>query len=132
MLQKLVPEDMMQPFNNAYSHGVVIPPNARTLYTSGQIGARPDGTLPADGAEQARNVWVNLLSVIRAAEMDVADIVKLTIYVVDEAVFPVFAEERRRILGDIKPPAATAIYVPRLILPEWKIEVEAIAAKVTL
>ena len=56
MLQKIVPEDMMQPFNNAYSHGVVIPSNARTLYTSGQIGARPDGTLPADGAEQARNV----------------------------------------------------------------------------
>jgi 2-iminobutanoate/2-iminopropanoate deaminase len=67
MLQKIVPDDMMQPFNNAYSHGVVIPSNARTLYTSGQIGARPDGTLPADGAEQARNVWVNLLSVIRAA-----------------------------------------------------------------
>ena len=50
MLQKIVPETIMQPFNNAYSHGVLIPPNARVLHLSGQIGARPDGVVPDDAA----------------------------------------------------------------------------------
>ena len=130
MLEKITPDGIMKPFNNAYSHGVVIPANARVLHLSGQIGARPDGTVPEDGHEQAENVWKNVLAVVRGAGMDVADIVKLTAYIVDETIYPSYAAARSRDLGDITPPASTAICVPRLILPEWKIEVEAIAAKV--
>ena len=33
-----------------YSHSVEIPPNARWLVTAGQVGVRPDGTIP-DGFE---------------------------------------------------------------------------------
>ena len=130
MLQKIVPETIMQPFNNAYSHGVLIPSNARVLHLSGQIGARPDGVVPDDAEEQAENVWNNVLEIIKAADMTVENIVKLTAFIVDEAVFPFYAAARNRNLGGIKPPASTAIYVPRLVLPEWKIEVEAIAASV--
>jgi enamine deaminase RidA (YjgF/YER057c/UK114 family) len=130
MLEKLVPDTVMQPFNRAYSHGVVIPANARVLHISGQIGARLDGTVPDDGAEQAENAWRNVVAVVRAAEMDVGDIVKLTAYVVDEDVYPAYAAARNRDLAGIEPPASTAIIVPRLLLREWKIEVEAIAARV--
>jgi len=129
MLEKLVPDNIMAPFNNAYSHGVVIPPNARILHLSGQIGALPDGTVPEDGDAQAENVWRNIVTIVRAADMDVGDIVKLTAFIVDASVYPAYAAARNRDLAGLEPPASTAIIVPALVLPEWKIEVEAIAAK---
>lgn len=128
MLQKIVPEGIMQPFNNAYSHGVVIPPNSRVLHLSGQIGARPDGVVPDDVEEQAENVWNNVMAILRAADMTASNIVKITAYIVDEAVFPFYVAARIRNLGGIEPPASTAVFVPRLVLPEWKLEMEAIAA----
>jgi enamine deaminase RidA (YjgF/YER057c/UK114 family) len=128
MLQKIVPNGIMKPFNNAYSHGVVIPPNARVLHLSGQIGARPDGTVPEDGVEQAENVWRNVMAVIKGASMEATDIVKLTAFIVDETIYPAYAAARKRDLGDVELPASTAVCVPRLLRPEWKIEVEAIAA----
>ncbi|MGH8596181.1 MAG: RidA family protein, partial [Gammaproteobacteria bacterium] len=70
------PPDIMPPFNNAYSHGVVIPVNARVLHTAGQVGARPDGTISAKIEEQAEQLWQNLLAILRGAGMEVSDIVK--------------------------------------------------------
>ena len=129
MLEKIVPAGVMTPFNNAYSHAVVIPPNSRIMHLSGQIGADADGNVPEDGNTQAENVWRNVLTIIRAGGMDVGDIVKLTAFIVDASVYPAYAAARNRDLGDLEPPASTAIIVPQLILPEWKIEVGAIAAK---
>lgn len=122
------PGGIMPPFNNAYSHGVVIPPNARVLHTAGQIGARPDGTVSTDIAEQAEQLWQNLLAIVRGAGMEVTDIVKLTAYVVGTENYPAYAAARVRHLGDHKP-ASTAICVPALLKPEWLIEVELIAAR---
>jgi len=121
------PGGIMPPFNNAYSHGVVIPPNARVLHTAGQIGARPDGTVSTDIAEQAEQLWQNLLAIVRGAGMEATDIVKLTAYVVGTENYPAYAAARVRHLGDHKP-ASTAICVPALLKPEWLIEVELIAA----
>jgi 2-iminobutanoate/2-iminopropanoate deaminase len=122
------PGGIMPPFNNAYSHGVVIPPNARVLHTAGQIGARQDGTVSTDIAEQAEQLWQNLLAIVRGAGMEVTDIVKLTAYVVGTENYPAYAAARVRHLGDHKP-ASTAICVPALLKPEWLIEVELIAAR---
>jgi enamine deaminase RidA (YjgF/YER057c/UK114 family) len=122
------PDGIMPPFNNAYSHGVVIPPNARVLHTAGQIGARADGTVSADIGEQAEQLWQNLLAIVRGAGMEASDIVKLTAYVVGTENYPAYAAARVRHLGDHKP-ASTAICVPALLKPEWLIEVELIAAR---
>ena len=129
MLEKLVPTGIMAPFNNAYSHGVVIPPNARVLQTAGQVGVAADGTCPEDPSEQSELIWTNLTAILADADMGIEDIVKLTAFIVTDDVYPAYAAVRNRYLGDLKPPASTAIYVPKLIMPEWKIEVEAIAAK---
>lgn len=122
------PSTIMAPFNNAYSHGVVIPPNARVLHTAGQIGVRPDGSVPASIEEQAEQVWQNLVAILRGAGMDIGDIVKLTAFVVGDENYPAYAAARVRHLGDHKP-AATAFCVPRLLKPEWLLEVELIAAR---
>ena len=50
-----------------YSHSVEIPPNARWLFTAGQVGVRPDGTIP-DGFEmQHDQIWKNTLAILADA-----------------------------------------------------------------
>ena len=122
------PSDISPPFNNVYSHGGVIAPGARVLHTAGQIGVRPDGTVPAGAEEQAEQVWQNLLAIVRDAGMAVTDIVKITAFVVGAENYPAFAAARSRHLGSHKP-ASTAVCVASLLRPEWLIEVELVAAK---
>ena len=129
MLETINPQEIMPPFNKAYSHGVVLPANARVLHISGQVGARHDGSVPDSVEEQAQVAWNNVMAIVEGAGMTPADIVKLTAYIVDEAAYAPYAAARKRTFGDATPPASTAICVPRLLLPEWKIEVEAIAAQ---
>ena len=128
MNSNLNPADIVTPFNNAYSHGVVIPPNARVLHTAGQIGLRPDGSLPGDIEGQAEQIWQNLLAILRDAGMGVTDIVKLTAFVVGSENYAAYAAARTRHIGTHKP-ASTAICVPALLKPEWLLEVELIAAR---
>lgn len=128
MNAQINPADIVTPFNNAYSHGVVVPPGARVLHTAGQIGLRPDGSLPADIEGQAEQVWQNLLAILRDAGMGVTDIVKLTAFVVGSENYPAYAAARTRHIGTHKP-ASTAICVPALLKPEWLLEVEMIAAR---
>jgi len=41
-----IPTNVAPPMSAAkYSHSVEVPPNARWLYVSGQLGARPDGSV---------------------------------------------------------------------------------------
>lgn len=126
-LQKLNPNHIIEPFNNAYHHSVVIPPNSRILHTSGQIGLRPDGSISDDPAEQADQMWFNLMACIEEAKMGPDDIVKITAYLVNLSDYQCFASARTKYLGDSRP-ASTAILVKGLVKPEWRFEVEAVAA----
>jgi len=119
----------MAPINNAYVHGVLIPSGAEVLHISGQIGADPDGNVPPAPEQQAENAWSNVMAIVREAGMNASHIAKLTAYIVDEAAFIPYTAARNRDLGEGNQVAATAVYVPRLVKPEWKIEIEAIAAR---
>lgn len=130
-MQKINPKDIMPPVNNAYVHGVLVPSGADVLHISGQIGGGPDGRVPPDPSQQAENAWSNVMAIIREAGMDASDIVKLTAYIVDENAFPSYAAARNRDIGEVDKVAATAVFVPRLLKVEWKIEIEAIAARIS-
>ncbi len=127
-MQTINPISIMTPFNNAYVHGVLVPPNARVLHTAGQIGMAPDGSIAADAAAQAEQLWLNLMAILRAAQMSARDIVKLTTYFVAADHYPAYAAARARHLGGHKP-ASTAVCVAQLLKPEWLMEVEMIAAQ---
>lgn len=122
------PTDIMAPLNNVYSHGMVIPAGARVLHTAGQVGAGPNGVVSPRIEDQAEQLWENLLAIVRDADMEVSDIVKLTAYVVGVENYAAYAAARARHLGHHKP-ASTAVCVPQLLKPEWLIEVELIAAR---
>jgi 2-iminobutanoate/2-iminopropanoate deaminase len=129
MLEKLNPKSIVAPFNNAYHHAVVIPSGARIAYVSGQIGLNPDGTLPSTIEEQADRAWKNVIESVKEAGMTINDIVKVTVYLLDDKDYPAFAAARQKYLGDARP-ASTAILVKQLVSPDWRVEIEVVAAAV--
>ena len=58
MLTTRNPETIAQP-GGLYSHSVEVPPNARWLFIAGQVGIRPDGTMPDSLEEQDEQMWKN-------------------------------------------------------------------------
>ena len=128
-LIRKIPSNVAPPMPAAkYSHSVEVPPNARWLYVSGQLGARPDGSVPESFDEQIEWCWKNIVTVLEASNMGIADLVKVTTFLTDRGQREKNAEVRGRYLGDTRP-AQTLLFVSGLTLPPYLCEVEAIAAK---
>ena len=109
-----------------YSHSAEVPPGARLVFVSGQVGMRPDGTVPQSAAEQADQAYANLVAVLAAKGIAPSAIAKLTTFIVGEDEPGAIAEARAKHLGEHRP-ASTAVYVSRLVNPAWKVEIEAVA-----
>ena len=76
MLKVHNPRSIAAPIGT-YSHGIEVPPAARWLYVAGQIGVRPDGSVPSTIEEQTEVVWQNILAVLADAGMGIGDVVKI-------------------------------------------------------
>ena len=122
---KLNPPTIAAPVG-AYSHGVIAPPGGEWLYISGQVGMLPGGTTAEGFAEQARVAWTNLVAILKAANMDVGHLVKVTTFITDAGDLKDLRSVRSTFLGDARP-ASTLVVVKALAGPEWLIEVEAVA-----
>jgi 2-iminobutanoate/2-iminopropanoate deaminase len=109
----------------AYTQAIEVSGAARTLYISGQVGLRMDGTLPDGIAEQSRLAWQNLEAQLRAAGMTLDNLVKITIILPNGGDVAAAREARSKALGDRKP--ASTLIVGGLANPAWKIEIEAVA-----
>src|SRR5262249_60890428 len=72
------PETIGKPFSR-YSHGALVEGQMRWLHISGQVGARPDGTLEQGFEAQARLAWANLIAVLEAGGMARSDLVKVNV-----------------------------------------------------
>src|SRR5262249_21253044 len=107
-----------------YSHAIEVPPNARWLYISGQVGIAPDGTTPPGIGLQVENCWRNLLAILADAEMGLEDVVKVTVFLTRDSDVAAYREARDRIIGDRRP-ASTLVVISRLVDPKYLVEVEA-------
>ena len=112
MLRHLVPGKIRAPFAR-YSHAVEIPVSARLLLCSGQLGISAGDQVPESAV----------------ARMCFADIVRLNAYVTDRAHMAPYMAVRDRYVGS-PPPASTLMIVTGFTRVEFKVEVEALAAKV--
>jgi enamine deaminase RidA (YjgF/YER057c/UK114 family) len=113
----------------AYSHGIAVPAGARLVFTSGQLGVGPDGEVPEDVEAQAELCFENIKAILAEAGMTLADVVRFNAYVTDRAYFPIYGAVRARyVSGDAF--ASTLLIVSGFTKPEFKIEIEAIAARV--
>jgi len=109
-----------------YSHSVEVPAGVRLVFVSGQAPVRPDGTAPRTLSEQADLVYANIVAVLAAKGAKPSDIVKLTVFLVDDDEDNVVSAARRKHLGRHRP-ASTAVWVRRLVDPAWLIEIDAVA-----
>ncbi len=109
-----------------YSHGVSVEGPGRWLHVAGQIGLAPDGRLGKGFEEQAQLAWTNLVAVLKEARMEVADLIKLTSYLVEPEHMSLLGAVRAPFLGEARP-ASTVVIVKALAKPEWLFEVDAVA-----
>ena len=121
------PSTVAAPFAT-YSHGVELDGPVRFLFGAGQVGVRPDGTVGDDIEEQARLVWHNIREILASAGMEITDIVQLNMLLLDRSDREAAAAVRSEALGDHRP-ATTLMYVVGLSRPEWRVEVDFIAAR---
>ena len=126
MQKALAPTTIRPPFSR-YSHGIEVPPGQRLVFCSGQLGIAPDGAIPEDASAQAELCFSNIAAILAEAGMDLSSVVRINAYVTDRAHLPAYMEVRNRLFAEPYP-ASTLMVVSGFALPEFKVEVEVVAA----
>lgn len=100
-----------------------------TIYVSGTVGARADGSAPADFAEQCELAIASLEGSLARQGATLGDIVRLTVNVVDldEEKVDVWHRVRDTRFDHADSPASTLLGVSRLFSTDYHIEIEATA-----
>jgi enamine deaminase RidA (YjgF/YER057c/UK114 family) len=126
-LEKINPPAL--PVPRGYTQ-VVATHGTRTIYVAGQVAVDVIGNVvaPGDVVGQARRAFTNVKTAVEAAGATVADIVKVTWYVVGyrSELLPHLAAARAEVFGD-HAPASTLVGVAALADPAYLVEVEAVA-----
>ncbi len=107
-----------------YSQAVMVEANGiKTIYVSGQVGSG------ADFEAQFRDAIAKLLVTLEHSGATFDDVVKYTTFVVDyqPEYLDIFRTVRKKLLGETDMPASTLVGVQTLGLPEWGVEIEAVA-----
>jgi 2-iminobutanoate/2-iminopropanoate deaminase len=98
------------------------------LFTAGQVGFDPSTGELVDGgiAEQTERVLLNIRAILQASGLDMANVIKTTVFLVDMADFTEMNTVYARAFGDHRPARST---VAVAALPRGaRVEIEAIAA----
>jgi len=126
MLKYLAPKSIKPPFAR-YSHGVEIPAGKRLVLCSGQLGIGPDDHVPVDAGAQAELCFRNIAAILSEAGLTLNDIVRINAFVSDRAHLQPYMDVRNRLFSD-PAPASTLMIVTGFARPEFKVEVEVLAA----
>lgn len=113
-----------------YSHAVKA--NGKvTIHCAGQIAWNAENKVVGEGdvGAQAKQVLANLKLVLAEAGANVKDVVRLRTYVVNHnpSLLEPIGQAIGEFYGDVVPAANTLIGVQALALPEFLIEIEAVA-----
>lgn len=128
-MKTLNPAAIRPPFAR-YSHGIEVPAGARLIVCSGQLGIGPDDVAPESAEAQAALCFANLDAVLAEGGMGREDVVRINAYVTDRAHMPGYMAARDAWLNGVAHvPASTLMIVSGFTRPEFKVEVEVIAAR---
>lgn len=110
---------------------VVTSTGGKTIYISGQAGIDAQGQVVGVGdlKAQTEQTFKNIEAALAAVGATFRHVVKMNLYVVGlkpEHV-PILREVRGRFVASEAPPASTLVGVSALVVPEWLIEIEAVA-----
>ena len=98
------------------------------LFTAGQVGFDPSTGELVDGgiAEQTARVLLNIRAILQASGLEMANVIKTTVFLVDMADFAAMNTAYAAAFGDHRPARST---VAVAALPRGaRVEIEAIAA----
>lgn len=113
--------------NSGYAQCVAVSGHARTVYVSGQIPVRPDGTVPAAFVEQAEQAWVNVEEQLKAAGLGMGNIVRHTTYLSDRKYRTENSAVRRKVLSAYEP--ALTVIIAGIFDKAWLLEIEGVAVQ---
>jgi enamine deaminase RidA (YjgF/YER057c/UK114 family) len=126
MFRFLTPKTIKPPFAR-YSHGIEIPAGKRLILCSGQVGIKLDDSIPEEAGAQAELCFANIAAVLGEAGLKLSDVVRINAYVTDRAYLRAYMDVRDRLFSD-PAPASTLMIVSGFARPEFKVEIEVIAA----
>lgn len=129
-MKSLTPAAIAAPFAR-YAHGIELPPDARIVRTSGQLGLAGDGSVPVSVLDQATICFANIAAILAEASMSAGDVFHVTAYVTDRAHMAGYMKARDAFLADCPDsalPSSTLLIVSGFTRPEFKVEVEVWAA----
>ncbi len=109
-----------------YSQAVEVTDARRLLFISGQIPESSAGELPKEFPQQARQAWRNVLAQLAAADMTVANLAKVTIFLSSRDYAMASREVRQEFLGSHAP--AMTVVIAGIFDSKWLLEIEAVAA----
>jgi 2-iminobutanoate/2-iminopropanoate deaminase len=110
-----------------YAHAVEVAGDGRTLYISGLNGYESDGkTMPESFEEQSELIWRHLVAILASAGMEIRNLVFLRTYLARPEYMEANKAIRKRHLGEHE--VGLTVVAATLLKPEWKLEIEAVAA----
>jgi len=99
---------------------------SRLLFVSGQVPLTADDALPATFHEQCRLAWANVKAQLRAAGMDLDNLVKVTTFLSDRCYAAENRDVRQEVLGTRSP--ALTVIITGIFDEAWLVEIEAVGA----
>ena len=126
-MRRFNPDTIHPPFAK-YAHAVEVEAGARIVFCSGQLGIGRDGVIPDDVEAQARLCFRAIQAVLGEAAMSLGDLVRLNAFVASAQYLGGYMKVRDEFVGN-PPPASTLMVVQGFSRPEFKVEIEAVAAR---
>jgi len=115
-----------------YSHGMVSAPGELVI-VAGQVGIGPRGVAGEDVGSQTRQAFENVRAIVEAAGCTMSDVVRLQTFLVSPDDIPGFMKARQDLFPqyftDAVYPPNTLLVVSRLVRPELRVEIEAMAVR---
>lgn len=123
-VERIQPDGLATP--PTYSHVVKA---GNTIYIAGQVSQDEQGNLVGAGdfVAQANQVFENLGKALASAGAGFRDLVKTNVYVTDPRYRELLRDVRNRYLDSAALPTSTLVVVAGLALPEYLLEIEAVA-----
>jgi 2-iminobutanoate/2-iminopropanoate deaminase len=128
MFQVIQPKTVHDTVEYSYSHAVRM---GDLIFVSGQVGRDQKGDLvgPGDIRLQTEQAFKNLKAILEAAGTGMHKVGKVTVFITHLEHRAAVQEVRARVFKEAGHlPASTLAVVKNLALPEWLVEIEAIAA----
>ena len=127
-MKELTPVTIRPPFAR-YAHGVEIPAHWRIVQTSGQLGIRADDSIPEDAYAQAVICFEALSEILKSAGMTANDVAHISAYVTAREHMAGYMRARDTFMAHAtRVPSSTLLIVSGFTRPEFKVEVEVLAA----